>query len=204
MGLFSLGLVGLVLALIGLVIAITIHEFAHAWMADKLGDPTPRVQDRVTLDPRAHLDPLGTIALLFFGFGWGRPVEFDPYNLKDPVRDAAIIALAGPASNLILAALLAVPLHLGIMTGAVASASYFIITINVVLAIFNLIPVHPLDGSKILLAILPEDAVDEYQWFMNRFGIWLLFLMIIRFDGTSIASRLISPIIDSIVTLLLP
>ena len=81
----------------GLLISVTIHEFAHAITADKLGDPTPRFQGRVTLDPRSHLDPLGVIMILLTRFGWGRPVEFDPYNLKDPKRDSAIIAEIGRA-----------------------------------------------------------------------------------------------------------
>ena len=94
----------------GLLLSITIHEFAHAWVADKLGDPTPRHQGRVTLDPRAHLDPWGTVALLLTRFGWGKPVQFDPYNLKHPLRDTAIVALAGPISNLIVATGLALTL----------------------------------------------------------------------------------------------
>lgn len=87
-----------IMSAIGLVIAVTVHEFCHAFVADYLGDPTPRVQGRVTLNPLAHLDPFGTLALLFIGFGWGKPVEFDPYNLKHKTRDTALIALAGPVS----------------------------------------------------------------------------------------------------------
>src|SRR3989338_7102351 len=91
----------LFIVIIALLSAITIHEFSHAWVADRLGDPTPRLMGRVTLNPLAHLDPIGTIALLLIGFGWGKPVPFDPFNLENPRRDSALIALAGPASNLI-------------------------------------------------------------------------------------------------------
>src|SRR3990167_2370413 len=89
--------------LFGLIIAITIQEFAHAFLADRLGDPTPRAQGRLTLNPLAHLDPVGTLMLLIFRFGWGKPVIFDPYNLAHPRRDAGLISLAGPVSNIILA-----------------------------------------------------------------------------------------------------
>src|SRR3989344_4785860 len=86
-----------------LLIAITVHEFAHAFSADRLGDPTPRLQGRLTLNPLAHLDPLGTIMLFLVRFGWGKPVQFDPFNLRNPRRDAAIISLAGPLANVVLA-----------------------------------------------------------------------------------------------------
>src|SRR3989344_291453 len=89
--------------IISLVIAITIHEFAHAFVADHLGDPTPRLQGRVTLNPLAHLDPMGTLLLFIVHFGWGKPVQFDPFNLRNPRRDAALISLAGPATNLVTA-----------------------------------------------------------------------------------------------------
>src|SRR3989344_7675802 len=89
-----------------LVIAVTIHEFAHAWAAEQLGDPTPRLAGRLTLNPLAHLDPIGTLCLLIFRFGWGKPVPFDPFNLANPRRDSALISLAGPASNIALAVVL--------------------------------------------------------------------------------------------------
>src|SRR3990167_10568404 len=88
-----------------LLIALTVHEFSHALVADKLGDPTPRLMKRLSLNPLNHLDPIGTLMLLFFHFGWGKPVPFDPFNLRHPRRDAALISLAGPVSNLILAAI---------------------------------------------------------------------------------------------------
>ena len=134
---------------IALVIAITIHEFSHALAADRLGDPTPRSMGRLSLNPLAHLDPLGTLAILFVGFGWGKPVPFDPFNLRDRRRDGAIISVAGPASNLALALIISFLIRFT----PLAMFSNFLITLlvlNVSLAIFNLIPVYPLDGEKSL------------------------------------------------------
>lgn len=184
-----------------LLIALTIHEFSHAWMADRLGDPTPRYQDRVTLDPRAHLDPLGTAALLLIGFGWGKPVQFDPYNLKDPVKDSALIALAGPASNLLLA------LGVSILSGATNLLTlinpeivFTVVFINVMLAIFNLVPVFPLDGSKISMALLPKQLSYEYESFMQHYGTYVLLILLIPWSGgRSPISLLIMPIITSVV-----
>lgn len=204
--LFSAPLVFLLVA-IALVVSITIHEFAHAWMADRLGDPTPRHQGRVTLDPRAHLDPIGTAAIFFFGFGWGRPVMFDPYNLKDPVKETALIALAGPASNLILATGLAIlsalipegPALFLVLQGAMET----ILFVNVMLAIFNLVPIHPLDGGKIVLALLPRDLARDYDMFMRQYGTWVLIALILPWGGRSPVSFLVRPIIDVVVGLLL-
>jgi len=187
----------------GLVVAITIHEFAHAFVADRLGDPTPRYQGRITLDPRAHLDPVGTIAILIAGFGWGRPVGFDPYNLKEPVRDTALIALAGPLSNILLAVALALLVQFGLLPGVLAAAATIVIQINVMLAIFNLVPIYPLDGSKIITALLPADTALEYENFMERYGFFVLLFMILPWNGTSPVSQLISPAIDFVMRLLL-
>ncbi len=195
--------ISFVIVAIGLVISVTIHEFAHAFVADKLGDPTPRYQGRVTLDPRAHLDPLGTLAILLIGFGWGKAVQFDPYNLKDPRKDTALIALAGPASNIILAALLSLAIGLFNLQGIAVSIMLPIIFINVMLAIFNLVPVSPLDGSKIAQAVLPKDVALEYELFMNRYGnLVLLALILPLFGSRSAISQLISPAIESVITLL--
>lgn len=178
-----------------LIASLTIHEFAHAWSADKLGDPTPRHQGRLTLNPLAHLDPLGSVALLLIGFGWGKPVQFDPYNLKEPVRDTAMIALAGPAINLITAFLLAIALP---FLPAIASIISLSIFYNVMLAVFNLVPVAPLDGSKILLALLPRDVAYEYESFMQRYGTLVLVGLLMPWGGQSPISMLIRPIINTV------
>jgi Zn-dependent protease len=181
----------------GLLISITIHEFAHCWVTDKLGDPTPRAQGRLTLDPRAHLDPLGTIAILLTRFGWGKPAPFDPYNLKEPVRDAAIIAAAGPISNIILAVLLSLTIKLGFVPFLWLQVAVFqVMAINIMLAVFNLLPVYPLDGSKILMAVLPQSTAFEYESIMTRYGNIILLFLILPFGGVSPASQLLSPIIN--------
>lgn len=204
--------------LIALVVAITIHEFAHAYMADRLGDPTPRLQGRLTLNPLAHLDPLGTLMMLFIRFGWGKPVQFDPFNLRSPRRDSAIISLAGPISNFLLAMLCAVFLHLllsarlnllsvplvGVLSYILTALLQPIIIINVTLGVFNLIPIHPLDGFKIVEGILSEEYARQWKELEGYGMIFLLFLVFPIFGGASPVSQLISPIIDTILSLLLP
>jgi Zn-dependent protease len=188
---------------LGLLIAITIHEFSHAFAADRLGDPTPRSQGRLTLNPLAHLDPLGTISMLLIGFGWGKPVQFDPYNLENPRRDAAIISLAGPVSNLTLAFVLSLFERLISFDSAILTFLIPLMYINVMLAIFNLIPIGPLDGQKILYGILPRDLAYEFQAIMSKYGILLLLLFILPvFGGQAPIAAIISPIINFVMTLL--
>ncbi len=201
--LFSNPLLFLIWA-IGLILAISIHEYAHARAADQLGDPTPRSQGRLTIDPRAHLDPLGTLALLFLGFGWGRPVQFDPYNLRNPRRDSALIAIAGPISNILLAIVLSLIIKIFPIPYLLASIFSLLISLNITLAIFNLVPIFPLDGEKILGGILPPDLYREYTMIMRQYGtIILIFMLLPITGGTSPISALISPVISFISHLLL-
>ncbi len=201
---------------LALIIAITIHEFAHAYVADRLGDPTPRLQGRLTLNPLAHLDLLGTIMLFLVHFGWGKPVQFDPFNLRNPRRDAALISLAGPISNLVLAAIIAIVLRIMPFSpfGNVASAPVFlqllgfilenIVVLNVVLAIFNLIPIHPLDGFKIVGGILPPQQANEWNQ-LQRYGlIFLIFLIFPLLGGVAPIHYLIGPPINFLLGLFLP
>ncbi len=178
----------------GIIIAIGIHEAAHCYMADYLGDPTPRSLGRLSLNPLNHLDPLGTLVILVTGaFGWGKPSPFDPYNLRNPQRDSALIALAGPASNLLLALSLSLITRFGVPQ-FLFSILYFLVSLNVNLALFNLIPVAPLDGSKIFL---------KNQ--SNQYSLMLLLLLIFPiFGGHSLASLIISPISSFILHLLIP
>jgi Zn-dependent protease len=192
--------------LISLVIAITIHEFAHAYAADRLGDPTPRVQGRLTLNPLAHLDPLGTLLLILVRFGWGKPVQFDPYNLENPRRDSAIISFAGPLSNLILATIASILIRFIFPTSEILFAILMpFVYLNILLAIFNLIPVHPLDGGKILVGLLPDNKADEVDHLLKQYGTFLLLILILPiFSGHSLATMLITPTVNFIFNLLLP
>lgn len=200
--LFSSPLLFLIWA-ISLVMAISIHEYAHAKAADTLGDPTPRSDGRLTLNPKAHLDPLGTLSLLFLGFGWGRPVGFDPYNLRNPRRDSALIALAGPVSNLLFALVLSLIMRFTAIP-LVLTLFPILIMMNVTLAIFNLVPVYPLDGEKILFGLLPTETAIEFARIMQQYGTVILILMLLPIaGGISPISALISPVISFISGLLL-
>jgi Zn-dependent protease len=193
------------LEIIALVVALTIHEFSHAWVADHLGDPTPRLQGRLTLNPLKHLDPVGTLLLLVARFGWGKPVEFDPFNLREPRRDAAIISFAGPLSNLLLA-LVTGGISWALVTFAslpslVMTILYLFIYTNISLAVFNLIPIHPLDGFKIVGGLLPRDKAHEW-YSLERYGIIFLILLIMPIGRGSMVSMIIRPIVNFLVTLI--
>ncbi len=165
---------------VGLVIAATIHEFAHAYVADRLGDPTPRAQGRLTLNPAAHLDLIGSVMILLFGFGYAKPVQFNPANFADWRRDSIIVAAAGPLANVTVVFLLGVPYKLGLLdvVGPLNPLLNALIRINAGLAIFNLIPVPPLDGSKILIGLLsPAHAVSYAR--LQPYGVLILLLLAI-------------------------
>lgn len=191
------GLVLFVVIAIALIISLSIHELAHAYVADKLGDSTAKHLGRVTLDPRAHLDPTGTFLLLLFGFGWGKPVPVNFSNLDNPKRDSAIISFAGPLSNILLGTLFAGIYHLLGNQGLLGFLIQLIIQYNIIFAVFNLIPVHPLDGFKVVNGLLPEEL--SYQWIqMGQYGIWILLFLVL----TGTIERIIFPISNLILQIL--
>lgn len=183
---------------IGLVVAITVHEFAHALVAFRLGDPTAKRHGRLTLNPIAHLDPLGTLFLILFRFGWGKPVPVDPNNFQHPRRDGLITALAGPITNLLAAATLSLAYNLLLpnLTDFVVGLLQVMIVINVLLALFNLLPVPPLDGSKIAYILFPK--IDERKF--EIYGMITLLALVLIFP--SVISRVIWPVAEVILDLL--
>ena len=188
-----------ILFFLALIVAITIHEFSHAFIADRLGDPTPRAHGRLSLNPLSHLDPLGTLMLLLAHIGWGKPVPIDPYNFQNPRRDELLTALAGPAANLTLAVLLSL-IYSIIPSSLPYTPVSILISINVSLAIFNLLPLPPLDGSKIFLGFFPH-----FTEAMSRSGYLLLaLLLLLPINGTNLISQIITPIISLVLRLLLP
>jgi Zn-dependent protease len=191
---------------IALVIAITIHEYSHALAADRLGDPTPRSLGRLSLNPLRHLDPLGTLMIFVLRFGWGKPVPIDAYNLKNPRRDEQVIALAGPASNLILATLLSLLSGFIPQNFILLSFLFTLTQINIILAVFNLLPIPPLDGSKIFLNLLPVDTSIKWQEAFDRFGIIILLitLFIPIYNQKTLIDLILTPTVNLISRLLLP
>ena len=186
-------LMQIVAGLPGLIIAMTVHEFSHAATAVALGDPTPKMQGRLTLNPAAHIDPVGLLMLFLVRFGWAKPVMINPYNFKHPRRDDILVSLAGPVSNLVTAfiALLVMVLlvKFGVqMTPGMSLVFSLILIYNINFAIFNMIPVPPLDGSKVLIQLLPYELARKLQE-LERYS----FLMLIIFLMTPILGSILVP-----------
>jgi len=197
-----------ILMLPGIIIGLSFHEFAHAWMSDKLGDPTPRRQGRVTVNPLAHIDPIGFLALLLVGFGWGKPVQIDPGYYKHRRRDEFLVGIAGVTMNLLLAIVFSIPARWMVKAFSGVAASdlvyniylmlFYVVSINIVLMIFNLIPCPPLDGWGILTQIF---RLDRYSWWYKvyQYGTWILLALIIF----NVTDRIITPLVSMILGVLL-
>ncbi len=188
--------INLLISLLAVIISITIHEFFHAFAADKLGDPTPRAYGRLSLNPMAHIDPLGTILLPLFGaisgfpvIGWAKPTPIDPFNFQNPRKGEIIVSLAGPLSNFLLAFLVSLFPN---------QITFTISTVSLYLGIFNLIPVPPLDGSKILLNLLPVDEAAKIESSFDRYGYFFIILLLI----SGLLSKIIQPIFSFLINLL--
>ncbi len=187
-----------------LLLALTLHEYAHGYVAYRLGDPTARDAGRLTLNPLSHLDPIGTIAFFFIRFGWAKPVPVNPNYFKNPRQDMLWVALAGPVTNLLLAITSAVLLKALISTATVIPYSTALeailvplynmlvasVWINLVLCIFNFLPIPPLDGGRILTGLLPEDLARTYASF-ERYG--FIVILILAFSG--VLGTIIFPVI---------
>ncbi|HEY59779.1 MAG TPA: site-2 protease family protein [Anaerolineae bacterium] len=195
--------------LVTLVISLTVHEFAHAWTAVRFGDDTPRFAGRLTLNPLKHLDPIGSIMLIFAGFGWAKPVPVNPYVLKRHSPAALMfVALAGPLSNFLLAVLAAIPLRFGLLPVQIYASQYFptmhefllyFIFTNLGLMLFNLLPIPPLDGEKILSFLLPGELGRFYEQIRPYGPLMLLMVLLIGpMIGFNILDMLLSPIMYTI------
>ena len=198
----------LISRLLTLVIALTVHEFSHALVADHFGDNTPRAAGRLTLNPLKHLDILGSLMLIVVGFGWAKPVPVNAYALRRRSRSALMwVSLAGPASNLVLALVSGIILRLRIFpwqasSGFFPSMAQFLftfLTINLILLVFNLIPLSPLDGEKILEFLLPGKLAEKYALIQPYGPIILLFLLfVLPFLGVDIINGIMSPVISGL------
>jgi Zn-dependent protease len=197
-----------------ILVAFPIHEFAHAFAAFQLGDGTARLLGRLTIDPRAHFDPTGALLLAVSllagaGFGWAKPTPYNPMNLRGGRWGEAIVAVAGPISNLILAVAAAIPLRYMLQTEmevpVLPGVLYYFISINLLLMVFNLIPIPPLDGSKVLYAFLDPRTAWQVRSFLEQYGLFILLgaMFLPIFGGNTLVGVVFDEVFTPLVNLLL-
>lgn len=189
----------------GIIIGLSFHEFAHAWVANRCGDPTPKYQNRITINPAAHIDPLGFIALIFIGFGWGKPVMINPNNFRKPRRDELLVSLAGVTLNLILAFLfmgairLLYEFALGFMLSDLGmilqDILISVVFINIVLMVFNLLPIPPLDGFNVITQIFNLRNTEFYYRVYDKGFLILMILIVFNVTG-----KILTPAVGHIYT----
>ncbi|HEY0444683.1 MAG TPA: site-2 protease family protein [Candidatus Limnocylindrales bacterium] len=207
----------LIVVAVMLLVAFPVHEFAHALTAYRLGDSTARLFGRVTLNPIAHFDVLGgglfAVSVLAsggaFGFGWAKPTPVNPLNLRNGRQSEALVAAAGPLANLILAVAAAIPLRylianpeLAVNLGLLTDVLAIFVQLNIILMLFNFVPVPPLDGSKVMLALVNPRTAWQLRPILEQYGIFLLFILFFFPPGGSIGGQILRPILDAIFRLL--
>jgi Zn-dependent protease len=210
----------LVALVIALLVGLVFHELSHALVADALGDDTPRLNGRISLNPLHHLDPFGTLLLFIAGFGWAKPVPVNAYRLRNgPTVGMATVAAAGPVMNFIMAALFAIPIRIGLVdaqfpfsfsdfttSNYLALICIYVVLINVVLGVFNLIPLAPLDGSRVAQALLPGE-LGRFFRYLEPYGMGILFLLItvswLTGGRIDILGAIMNPIRQAIIDFLL-
>lgn len=199
-------------SLVAVIFAVTIHEFCHAWMATYLGDPTARVLGRLSLNPLRHFDFFGTLALIFIGIGWGKPVPFNEQNLRNPKRDSALIAAAGPLSNLLTALILAIPLKYLSATSFKDLPLYDLLSslfaISILLFSLNVLPLPPFDGSKIIGLLVPRRLQRSYDTFLKEGVTWVIIFVLFdvmvlqKTTGVSVLHLVVSKISTWVIALI--
>ncbi|MCF7886595.1 MAG: site-2 protease family protein [Candidatus Marinimicrobia bacterium] len=190
-----------------ILLALSFHEYMHGWVANKLGDPTAEMNGRLTMNPFSHLDPFGTIMIFLVHFGWAKPVPVNPINFQNPKKDLTYVSIAGPLANMFLALLSGILLRIirmgmfNFLPSAVLQPFYNMVVlslqINVALAFFNLIPLPPLDGSKILFGLLPDEYNHIAAWLRQYGGFILMGLILLGYlSGISIIGGFLRPFIN--------
>ncbi len=199
---FSLDPTRIIMLLPGILLGLTVHEFSHGYVAYLLGDNTAKNNGRLTLNPVAHIDPIGFLMLIFAGFGWAKPVPINPYFFTDRRRGTFLVSIAGPASNIVMAIVLTTLLGLFMRTMGVGFAVQQVVMsaifINLVLAVFNLFPIPPLDGSKILMSLFPS-RFEETFYQLEKYSVILLILLLVL----GVIRNVLFPIVGALYNLLM-